>query len=254
MTFNSNQVDKWLGIVGETLNPILEQDAPNVIAKAKASLASTVQYFKSAEPRVIGEGSGRRWGFIIAPSEPLRFVDREVGGLWIRVDLFAKIYWCEEFPDQPCEANIAIRVWALDEKVYFRSGWDANEIRDSVDRNAGRVMLRFHFDLADRNQDGPRYHLQIGGNPQEGEFCWFPESLALPRFPHLPMDLILAAELIAANFYPEQYIDIRREPSWRHAVKTSQEHMCSKYLQTVSRALQEGKSMLDSVWNVEWGE
>src|SRR5260370_1397775 len=95
-----------------------------------------------------------------------------------------------------------VRVWALDKNLCYRADWDAERVREELNESLGRVMLRFHFDLAEPPQSGPKYHIQIGGVPHGGELWWLPPSLNLPRIAHPPIDLVLACEMIAANFFP----------------------------------------------------
>ena len=113
-------------------------------------------------------------------------------------------------------------------------------------------MLRIHFDLANEGQDGPQYHLQIGGKQQEGEFYWHPTALSVPRISHMPMDLVLSSELIAATFFPTQYERIRREPTWINARRVSQAHLIKDYLEKATHAVDVGESVLEAFWNVRW--
>lgn len=113
-------------------------------------------------------------------------------------------------------------------------------------------MLRVHFDLANRGQPGPRYHLQVGGKPPVDGLSWFPAALSVPRFAHTPMDLVLATELIAATFYPLEYEKLRRESTWKGSRRTSQEHLLPDYFDHAKRAIEGKGSVLEALWNVEW--
>lgn len=190
------------------------------------------------------------WGFRIEPDLPVTFQETEIDGLKLRVDVFGSYYW-EKDADQPSELLTVIRVWCKD-GVAFRPQWDADSLRAPIQDGPGRVILRIHFDLANPGQNGPVYHAQIGGHGQEKELCWFPEELSLPRLMHAPMDLILAVELIFANFFPEEYQRIRKEPAWRKAVQDSQGHLLESYFRACSAAINKGTSVLEEQWNAPW--
>lgn len=239
-----------LHAIRDCLNPILEQDAPSVIERAKATLAASKKEFDESSRQQRVERPVKPWGYNIAPSEPLRFKNTYIRDLHLRVDLFAKVLWSDDVGGEPAVLNVAARVWCLQEEIYFRETLDAPSVKTAVDPQSGRVMLRFHFDLSNPEQSGPRHHLQIGGNPHPGEMCWFPEALGVPRFAHSPMDVVLAAELIAATFYPEEYSKIRREPTWIKAVRSSQEQYLEQYYERALTAVREGDSALAVLWNV----
>ena len=192
-----------------------------------------------------------RGGFRIDPDDPLVFKETTVDGLRLRVDLFLRCYWNDDPAESPVELNVAMRVWSLDESVYFRTEWDAEGLKEKLEPGGERVMLRLHFDLANRNQPGPRYHLQVGGVQHAREYHWFPENLSVPRMLHFPVDLILATELIAATFYPREYRRIRRENLWVNSRRVSQEHLLTNHLNQALGAIDRG-SVLECLWNVPW--
>ena len=212
--------------------------------------SSYVAYRDSVRNQSHG-ASIKPWGFRIEPNYPLRFKKTEVNGLNLRVDLFLKSYWDSDPAVMPSELTLAIRVWSLDKHIYFRDDWDAKRLSSKINSNTGRVMSRLHFDLANKDQPGPKYHLQVGGKPRDDEFHWFPDSLGVPRILHPPMDLVLATELIAANFYPKSYRAFKREAPWVGSMKTSQEYLLAGYFDQATRALMNGKSLLDTFWNVQ---
>ena len=192
------------------------------------------------------------WGFRIDPDDPLRFKDTVVDGTSLRVDLFLATFWNEEPAERPAILNVVMRIWCLSPPLYFRPEWDAPELANQIDPATGRVMLRLHFDLANEDQPGPRNHLQLGGVQHGSEWHWFPETLSVPRLLHMPVDLVLATEMIAATFYPEDYLDIRREPSWTHARRTSERHLLPDYLTRAMDAVNNGGSVLEALWNISW--
>ena len=150
---------------------------------------------------------------------------------------------------------VVIRVWSLDANLCARDDWDSKRIVD-VFRSGGagkrRVMVRHHFDLANQGQEGPRYHVQIGGGADDDEYCWHPRQMALPRLLHLPVDLILACELVVANFFPDEYKTLRDEPEWEALVRRSEDYFVrpsvTKWLGGIDR--DDRPSLLHAAWNV----
>ena len=250
MQIRSRQVEQSLETVERRLAAILDDNASRVIGQAKSELrVSKCQYVES-QRQGRRERPVRPWGFSIEPNDPLRFKVTEVGGLRLWVDLSLQAYWDCEPAEQPAQLGVLIRVWCLDQNIYFRRKWDAPTLEDKVDRNTGRVMLRIHFDLANESQPGPRYHVQVGGRQHPAELHWFPETISVPRMLHMPVDLVLARELVAANFYPNEYKSIRREPSWRGSRRVSQEHLLHRYFDEAMAAVNDNDSVLEALWNI----
>lgn len=252
MTITYGKVETGLTNVRDRLGPILDERGAAVIAEAMRMLSRTKQYHHESTRQGRRERPVRPWGFRIEPDEPLRFKDIEVDRVRLQPDLSIRCFWATDPAEKPVELSVVLRVWCLDEDVYFREKWDAPEIRNEIRPDHGRVMLRLHLDLANENQPGPRYHMQVGGKAQDGEMHWFPEGLAVPRVPHMPLDLVLAAELVAATFYKEQYDNIAREPSWKGARRASEEHLLKGYVELVDAALRNGDSVLGALWNDPW--
>ena len=250
MEIRARQVQQSLETVDKRLKPILDDRSGVVIAQAKSKLrVSKCQYDESTRQRR-QERPIRPWGFSIEASNPLRFKTTEIDGLKLRVDLFLRTYWCAHPAEQPDQLSVVIRVWCLDQRIYFREKWDASGIEGETEPDNGRVMLRIHFDLANTSQPGPKYHLQVGGRQHCGELHWFPEALSVPRMIHMPMDLVLASELVAATFYPDEYRDLRREDLWSAARKVSQQHLLHGYFEEAFAAASNNKSVLEALWNV----
>ncbi len=191
----------------------------------------------------------RPWGFEIRPDNPLRFRETLVEGLRFRVDLFLSAYWDANPADSPIDLRVVVRIWSLDSNICVREEWDAPDVASKFDPDIGRVMLRIHFDLANRGQAGPQYHIQFGGNARPGELHWFPKALAIPRLMHAPMDLVLTTELVAATFYKKEYDKLSREPAWKGSRKVIQEHLLAGYFSRALGAISGNESVLDALWN-----
>ena len=252
MNISAGQVAQSLETIDSRFRSILDGRASSVIAQAKSMLNESKEAFVESKRQGRQELNVRPWGFQIYPTNPLRFKETNVDGLKVRVDLFLSSYWEEDPADRPTDLRVVIRVWSLDPHVYFRKQWDAPQLADACDAYSGRVMLRVHFDLASPRQAGPQYHVQVGGNTQAEEMHWFPESLSVPRMVHMPMDLVLASELIAATFYPDAYKKIRREPAWTGSRNVSQQHLLDGYFGEALAAVRKNESVLDALWNVSW--
>lgn len=250
----AGQVEQALETLDSRFRSILDSRASSVIAQAKSMLNESREAFIESRRQGRKERPPRPWGFEIYPENPLRFIETHIGGLRVRVDLFLSTYWEAEPAEAPSDLRVVIRVWCLDSHVYFREQWDSLELMEMCRPETGRVMLRVHFDLANSGQTGPRYHLQVGGNARPDELHWFPEALSVPRILHTPMDLILASELVAATFYPDEYRNIRREPAWRGSIKNSQQHLLEGYFSEGLGAVRRNESALDALWNLPWDE
>ncbi len=110
---------------------------------------------------------------------------------------------------------------------------------------------RWHFDLGNPDQEGPKTHLQYGGykhpnNPGLGP------SVREPRWNTAPMDIILLCETVSANFFHEIWErSLRRDTSWTEIVRMSQRLCYPHYLRTLYSSLNSSGSgtHLDHCWN-----
>jgi len=251
-----NQIKTGLQEVKRNFQVILDDRASFVIDEAITELEISKKKFDEWERKTHAPGRGpQSWGYSISPNKPLRFIQSKViKGQNIWADLFCKVSWKKE-EEMPIEQNVCLRVWSdsLDDFAY-RADMDSEKVLEKLTNPNhpfdGRVMFRCHFDLADEKQLNPKYHLQFGGNPQVEELCWFPEALKLPRFAFPPMDLILVCQLIAANFYWEEYNQFRETPEWMNALRNSQERLLKNYYKDCFNAINQERSLLDYLWNL----
>lgn len=95
----------------------------------------------------------------------------------------------------------------------------AIELRKAVD---DVLCARQHLDLANPDQHGSVWHLQLGGLATGGLRHKELEWLDVPRWPALPMDMILVLELVIYNFHNEDWLELRRMNPWRRIVKNSE--------------------------------
>ncbi|CAI8774295.1 Peptidase_M24 domain-containing protein [Pseudomonas chlororaphis] len=116
-------------------------------------------------------------------------------------------------------------------------------------------VARWHVDLANEKDDGmqsgPLTHIQFGGHFQGHRDKDHP--LKVPRWCHPPMDLILLCEVTAANFYTDEWIELREDPSWCQAVHIGQKLCYTAYLNKISSSFTiSSKTLLHSMWASEW--
>ncbi len=166
------------------------------------------------------------------------------------MDVYCKIYW--EDDAIPVEQDIKVRLWSDHEQLIFDSDKDSlavyEKLTDPSRERQGRVISRFHFDKANQTQPGPKYHLQFGGNPKEYELCWHPSGVNIPRFQYHPMELFLTCQLIAANFFWDDYLEIKETSEWRGALELCQSQLLVGYYQGCMDTLLKGDSLLDCLW------
>lgn len=119
----------------------------------------------------------------------------------------------------------------------------------------GNIISRWHVDLANKKgegtQDGPLTHLQYGGHIQDQRELDCP--IKVPRWCHPPMDLILLCEVVAANFYPNNWEEIREDKTWCEAVMCGQRLCYSAYINKLYAGIQQhSKTLLHHMWASEW--
>jgi len=253
---NANLIKAGLQRLKKSFRRILQDGAEDVIDDAIAEIEGLKKRFdeqkrQTHDPHL----TPKPWGYRIYSERPLRFKrSNAIKGLNLWVDLYCTVLW-EEEGSMPVEQVIHLRVWSdRSNSCTYREKWDSDDVLDKLTNSAwtdeGRVMLRCHFDLSNPGQDGPKYHLQFGGNARGNELCWFPEIINLPRLAFHPMDLILVCQLVAANFYWEEYKEFQEAPEWVSAIRRSQEHLLKDYYRDCFTALDQDCVLLDRLWNI----
>ncbi|MCI0581650.1 MAG: hypothetical protein L0227_01945 [Chloroflexi bacterium] len=223
---------------------MLDPASPTVLHAAKAQAEES---FGRYDQSVRRRQPAIPWGYEISAQRSLLFRQVQVRGVAVQPDLFCRVVWLDP-DDLPIDLNVVVRVWAMDPAVIFRPNLDADAVRASVDSSGRRVMLRYHFDLANPGQPGPRFHIQAGGNAPPEELCWLHEAVAVPRIAHHPMDVMLACEMIAANFYDEEGRRALDDTTVAGALRESQRSLLLGYYEGCLAALNSGTSLLMSLW------
>jgi hypothetical protein len=155
------------------------------------------------------------------------------------------------------EQSLVIRVWSTHSSISSRDEWDSREVSRALEaRNWARVVVRIHLDRADPNDSAPLHHLQVGGKaPEEDrELCWIPPQVKIPRLPYHPMDIILACEIILANFFPSEFSRLRDDTEWQAIVIRSEQRTLGRYSKLCHDSCSHPeifgkKTLLMSLWN-----
>ncbi len=191
--------------------------------------------------RQVDESKGGKdtWGFKIGLDRPLLFRQTSIKSnkdakFEMTVDV-AGIVRAPSGYDRAKGQSIVVRVWTADKDIYYDEQLDSLELSDRVALfGRGRVIHRFHFDIASGKSEPP-WHLHFGGGAREPhELFRFPEQLGLPRFLHHPMGLIQTCEFVLYHFFPSEYSDIARDPSWQHCLHQSEKAYMATYVARVA--------------------
>lgn len=187
--------------------------------------------------RIRRSTNSEAWTIEIDRGEPLLFVkarDKRGRSVVPRI-VAAGIRVDQERPDRPPFTALDIALEVHDE--------------DAV------PVARWHFDLANINDNGPQagplFHLQYGGHHHGHRELDHP--LKVPRWCHPPMDVLLLCEAVAANFYGDAWSDIRDERNWCAAIALSQTLCYSAYLRRLADCLSVSSSTaLNRMWAGNW--
>lgn len=146
--------------------------------------------------------------------------------------------------------------------VSVKEGKDAHPPFESlklsleITNNAGERVQRWHIDRAnmanEKYQEGPLYHLQIGGHWRGGDRSLEIE-LEEPRWCHPPLDVVLLSEVVAANFYPKEWRFLHAKGTWCSLVQESQKLCYTDYMKRMSDHMNVGQSTaLAEMWAASW--
>lgn len=131
----------------------------------------------------------------------------------------------------------------------------ALDIAIEINNHDRLPVARWHVDWANSSelgaQPGPLVHLQYGGHNAGHRDHDHP--LKVPRWCHPPMDLILICEVMAANFYEDEWESLREDQNWCGAISLGQRLCYSAYMRKISVGLSiSSKTILHSMWAAEW--
>jgi len=189
------------------------------------------------------------WTIIIA--DPLELTCSEPRTKHLRVDISGR---CPAPSNgSPGENHsVTIRVWSTDEAEWCDAGRDHPKLVAAIRaRNRGRVMLRVHFDREVAGGGGPWAHLQVGGTADNDEYYPYPPpGFDFPRFPHHPVDFVLALEFVTRTFCPGVYEQVYDQACWTDAISQSQREFTSAYYRKLKKHLvsRPNSSLLECCW------
>ena len=242
-----------LRILAHQLRPVLE-------AESRYRIMDAANNAQSYRPNSTGHQRGRSqigqapWRVYIDSENSMRFKPSELDSR-LAPDIFCDIEGPTSVDWPHSKQKLVIRVWSLDKTLSFRDEWDSDKLSDSLaDGSSARVMLRLHFDRSDPDQEAPVFHLQIGGHPRnpQRELCWFPETVNIPRLLYPPMDLVLASEVVVANFFPSLFERLLETGEWTSLVNHSEAFLlesfyrkCHNECNEVSRS---SRTLFDRWW------
>jgi len=247
---NAGWVKNTLKKLQSSYKPILDHVSDMAFENAIATLDVSYERFTRGEEKT--------WGYKIFNEAPIRFKPSPETGYDPIVDVYCDIRW-DGKSSIPVEQDIVLRVWCRAEKLGYREEFDSLIICDkltSPGNHPGRVVSRFHFDRVNHEQGRsrqyhPRHHMQVGGNAPEYELCWFPTGLDLPRITHHPMELFLTCQFVAANFFTEEYAEIRDNGDWKTYLHYVQDAVLTEYytkcLAIISGSRGKKQSLLDQL-------
>jgi hypothetical protein len=115
---------------------------------------------------------------------------------------------------------------------------------------------RWHFDMANVEQPGPITHLQYGGYRHAGRSD-LDTVIKEPRWFTAPLDVILLSEVVAANFFPEIWLQtLREDRRWCSLVHLSQNFCYPPFLSAMvaSLGVSGASPILGLSWNDRWSE
>jgi hypothetical protein len=132
----------------------------------------------------------------------------------------------------------------------------ALDIALEVNDDASEPLSRWHLDLANKPdgvpQSGPLTHLQFGGHHHDNREQDHP--LKVPRWCHPPMEVALLCEVVAANFYEEEWLGLRDEPNWCQAISLYQRLCYKHYYERMTNSLSISSSTaLSGMWASTYG-
>ncbi len=252
-----SRVQASLRQIGKIYSKILDDDSRSiVIPSAEQSIeVSRRQY--DYEKRNVSRGiKPTSWGYSIDHSQPLSFIRSNARDLLFKIDIYCDIQWQDD--DVPIKQDIKIRIWSEHSDTIFRPAFDSVQIEegltDATRRYPGRVVSRFHFDKVNRQggsgsgfEPAPEYHLQLGGISHSYELCWHPDKVNLPRLMFQPMELFLTCQLVAANFFWNEYEEIKKKSEWKQELIQYQEMLLLPHYRKYVACLDRRESLLDSL-------
>jgi len=202
--------------------------------------------------RSIAKGSDdSAWAYQIPRGDPILFqyATDEDG------ELIQPIIIAEEIGISIGEHDFPFTAWDIALEIYYLGAERADLAENPVDEenpfSKYVPCARWHSDLANEDQPGPRTHLQYGGHFRG--LRQYDSKLKVPRWPFYPLDLVLMSEIVAANFFEERWRELQQNRNWCEAVNKCQKLCLIPYLNRIKGVLDVSTTtVLTSTWNDNW--
>lgn len=151
--------------------------------------------------------------------------------------------------------KIQTRIYAAVSANQLTAGgtcFDRLDLALEVLDEEGNVLIKHHIDFANSSdgqfQEGPLFHLQFGGHTP-GHTKSFEVPIKEPRWLCFPLDVVLLCEVVVANFYPEDWAELKSLPGWNDPIVSSQKFCIIPFLNALqSKASVSSRSLLDQLW------
>lgn len=174
------------------------------------------------------------WAYEISKSNPIVFRRKHDQHLNrnIQPQIYASISVHQSIAGGVCFKRLDLALEVLDEE--------------------GNVLIKHHIDFANSSdgqfQEGPLFHLQFGGHtPNHAKS--FEVPIKEPRWLCFPLDVVLLCEVVVANFYPEEWAELKSLPGWNGPIVSSQKLCIIPFLNTLqNKASISSRSLLDQIW------
>ena len=197
--------------------------------------------------------ASKSWDYSISKGAPIKFkdcIDPKDNSVFNPLIMVEKI---SVNTDQDFPYNEWVAVLVLEDKLQG----NACPRQDEACHRRDKSCPRWHFDLGNAEQSGPRLHLQYGGHHHHDRSL--DASLKVPRWSNFPMDVILLMEVVAANFFEDVWKEkLRDDRSLRKNIKLS-EGLCyaplsqklNSYLTGIT-GVEANTTFLSGCWNDRW--
>lgn len=182
---------------------LLENDAAAVIEKVAVKLGT--------------QGKKNDWGYSITPSDPLRFIPVNTKKARNIQPVLQTKLCIAEAPQEGIKGCFSELNSTLE--LYLD----------------GTLHDRWHVDLANDDQAGPLVHLQHGGHSSGNTSRHSESKLSIPRWMHPPMDIVLTSELVVANFFPDHWSRLRKNPTWVSLVRDAESYCYDDYFTAIAK-------------------
>lgn len=158
-----------------------------------------------------------------------------------------------------CGKTISLAIIAkkitVDQKERRTPPFTTLDLALEIDDDQGNPVSRWHLDVANAKdglaQSGPLIHLQYGGHHHGAGHLDHP--LRTPRWCHPPMELALLSEVVAANFFEAQWIEMREDPGWCQSIALFQRLCYQHYADRLTTSLsQSSTTTLNTMWASAW--